>query len=529
MLLGLPFIAELLILLVKYRFVIVALVAVLLPAPAWSLALQHQLDLNSRRYVDVTTQISELQASRLVLQTLDTPCDMQASPSISGLSVQLADATPLSWQRLGNGELSIAVEPGVDAIELRYRLHFSHDDWRNQIEADRAIIDPATWLWHAADASEQQLVLRLPNDWPIELIPLSRGNDERWSLAEPQQLANSPMVFGQFLRLPIIDADARVEWLIPRNPLWRADASLDSLRRLFRHIVAASDLQGNYTLITLLNGDAPSQPWPEAGLQSIPAWSQRDDNAYWGWFGELASTFWYSQLPGFGQAEMRLGLADYLGVLSLPRAGLIEHRRFLQRLANQLTTHRGESLGRACQASRGSITPALQLDAWLRQSTRQASSLPMETWLRQAREDGRTIDFASLQQALPSREQALSHFGLQAVAYAANPPAWLGSSLVIENGRLWLRGTIDGEENPLRNGDELLALDGYRVTEHTLQQRLAAYQAKDSVTVLIARHGAIEQHRLELPARPSHRWRLQPLQDAEAEQRLNLWLDGTSP
>lgn len=130
---------------------------------------------------------------------------------------------------------------------------------------------------------------------------------------------------------------------------------------------------------------------------------------------------------------------------------------------------------------------------------------------------------------------ALAWYGLEfepdpAADDDAPPAAWLGLDTRVDRGRLVVGGVLRGTpgyEAGFNVGDEILAIDDYRIGPETWGRRLDLYPAGDAVTVLVARRERL----LRLPARfgerPSARWRLRPLETPSPmqTQRLDAWLD----
>jgi predicted metalloprotease with PDZ domain len=75
-------------------------------------------------------------------------------------------------------------------------------------------------------------------------------------------------------------------------------------------------------------------------------------------------------------------------------------------------------------------------------------------------------------------------------------------------------------------GDEIVALDGYRVSEATLDERLADRQPGDLVTLTLFRRDELREATLALGQRPHNQVEIKPLTDATAQQRTlyEAWL-----
>jgi predicted metalloprotease with PDZ domain len=129
---------------------------------------------------------------------------------------------------------------------------------------------------------------------------------------------------------------------------------------------------------------------------------------------------------------------------------------------------------------------------------------------------------------------ALEWFGLQfppsrASAASADQPAWLGVKTKIEERRLLVehvpRGTpaYAAGVNP---GDEILAIDDFRVLPEELDARLAAYRSGRKVVLLVSRGDRLQRLDVTLGAAPADAWTLQTRPDLTPSQRAHLasWL-----
>jgi predicted metalloprotease with PDZ domain len=109
--------------------------------------------------------------------------------------------------------------------------------------------------------------------------------------------------------------------------------------------------------------------------------------------------------------------------------------------------------------------------------------------------------------------------------------AWAGLKTEVRDGLLTVtevrRGTPAFAAG-VNAGDELLAIDGYRVPPASLPARLAAFRPGQTVELLVARRERLLPLPLTLTAEPSCPWHLEPDPDATPEQRARRarWLDG---
>ena len=75
-------------------------------------------------------------------------------------------------------------------------------------------------------------------------------------------------------------------------------------------------------------------------------------------------------------------------------------------------------------------------------------------------------------------------------------------------------------------GDELLAVDGYRVPTGGVADLLTAYEPGDVVRLLISRRGRVQQREVILGSKPAASWKLKVRKDATDAQTAHLraWL-----
>jgi predicted metalloprotease with PDZ domain len=112
--------------------------------------------------------------------------------------------------------------------------------------------------------------------------------------------------------------------------------------------------------------------------------------------------------------------------------------------------------------------------------------------------------------------------------------AGLGVRVKQQNGRVMVDTVFaDGPayHADLSVGDEIIALDGYRVDEETLSERLADRQPGDRVTLTLFRRDELREVALTLGQRPYNQVTITPRPDATAEQRALYegWLRASWP
>jgi len=150
-------------------------------------------------------------------------------------------------------------------------------------------------------------------------------------------------------------------------------------------------------------------------------------------------------------------------------------------------------------------------------------------WLDRAVETVEELDYA----------EALDWYGLRFAPEkkeeggepAELPAAWLGMDVEAQGGRLMVtvvkRGT-PAYEAGVNVGDEILAIDDYRVPPDGLEARLKAYRPEEKATLLVARRERLTRLPVTFGRKPPARWTLEVLPDATADQKAHLaaWLDG---
>jgi predicted metalloprotease with PDZ domain len=158
-----------------------------------------------------------------------------------------------------------------------------------------------------------------------------------------------------------------------------------------------------------------------------------------------------------------------------------------------------------------------------RKTASEVAGSDLEGWFMRALETTEELDF----------DLALDWFGLQfsngPFPGSAEAPGWLGANTKIEAGRLMVenvpRGTPahGGGVNP---GDEILAIDDFRVLPSDLDARLAAYRPGTTIVLLVSRRDELKRLTVRLGGVPADRWTLRLRPDPTPEQRAHLasWL-----
>ena len=109
------------------------------------------------------------------------------------------------------------------------------------------------------------------------------------------------------------------------------------------------------------------------------------------------------------------------------------------------------------------------------------------------------------------------------------PPGWLGLETKSEHGRLVVRQARRGtpaHAAGLNVGDEIIAIDDYRVRADGLDEREKQYRPGDEATLLIARREALRRMKVKFAEKPRDAWKLEVLPAATPahKARLDAWL-----
>ncbi|MCA9192405.1 MAG: M61 family metallopeptidase [Planctomycetales bacterium] len=158
----------------------------------------------------------------------------------------------------------------------------------------------------------------------------------------------------------------------------------------------------------------------------------------------------------------------------------------------------------------------VELESWLNQQITQAGELdiqPALDWFGL-----RFKDSASSRQKFPE----------------STGEVWIGSDSTATDGRLFVRRVYrdsPSDRAGLNVEDELISLDGYRVTPEIWPDGLGVYQPGQKLELLVARRGKILTLEIELGEKPPHNWQLE--EDTEASEaarsRLQRWLTMRTP
>jgi predicted metalloprotease with PDZ domain len=119
--------------------------------------------------------------------------------------------------------------------------------------------------------------------------------------------------------------------------------------------------------------------------------------------------------------------------------------------------------------------------------------------------------------------EAFSTFGLRFGPPATTGRASLGVSTRSDGGRLLVSEVPEARTTTLNVNDEILAIDGVRVTSSDLRSRLNQYEPQSRVSVLVARRGALVPVDVTLAVEPPRGWQLE-FDTTASEIHRDRWL-----
>jgi predicted metalloprotease with PDZ domain len=115
------------------------------------------------------------------------------------------------------------------------------------------------------------------------------------------------------------------------------------------------------------------------------------------------------------------------------------------------------------------------------------------------------------------------------------PPAgWLGLDAEMQGGRLVVTAVKRGTPAYVAGvnvGDEVVAIDDYRIPPDGLDSRLKSYRPGEKAMLLVARRERLTRLPVTFGEKPRPPWMLEVRPDATEEQKAHLtaWLEGTYP
>ncbi|MDB4632218.1 PDZ domain-containing protein [Pirellulaceae bacterium] len=111
---------------------------------------------------------------------------------------------------------------------------------------------------------------------------------------------------------------------------------------------------------------------------------------------------------------------------------------------------------------------------------------------------------------------------------------WTGLSLKTNDGKVEVSSVVrnsPGFKSGINVGDELISIDGYRLTSSDLTARLKAFKPGDMKEVLTVRRGQIVSRNMTMEAKPKSNWTIVKIAKPTEKQTANLnqWLANKPP
>ncbi|MEO6195718.1 MAG: PDZ domain-containing protein [Thermoanaerobaculia bacterium] len=165
----------------------------------------------------------------------------------------------------------------------------------------------------------------------------------------------------------------------------------------------------------------------------------------------------------------------------------------------------------------------------IRRTFEEVAGVDLGAWLHRAVDTVEELDY----------QEALDWYGLRFAADDEKkdgepqelPAGWLGLEAVVQDGRLTV--SVVKRETPayeagVNVGDEILAIDDYRVPPEGMEGRLKYYRPGEKASLLVARRDRLVRLPITFGEKPKARWKLEARPDATAEQKAHLaaWLTG---
>ncbi len=168
----------------------------------------------------------------------------------------------------------------------------------------------------------------------------------------------------------------------------------------------------------------------------------------------------------------------------------------------------------------------------LRKVFEEVAGSDLGDWLHKAVDTTEELDYA----------EALDWYGLRFAPDAESagkkdaepkelPAGWLGMDVSSRDGRLTVTAVKRGTpayDAGVNVGDEILAIDDYRVPPDGLEGRLKDYRPGEKATLLVARRELLTRLPVTFGEKPKDRWKLEVLPNATPAQKAHLaaWLEG---
>jgi len=126
-------------------------------------------------------------------------------------------------------------------------------------------------------------------------------------------------------------------------------------------------------------------------------------------------------------------------------------------------------------------------------------------------------------------ERVLGYAGLELVPQASAPPVWSGLDAADAGGRARVTRVISGSpafSAGLDAGDEIVALDGFRISAQGLQQRMKDFRPGESIRLTIFRGDRLREFTIRLEKPPLALDSVKPRDNMTPEEKriLDSWL-----
>jgi len=456
----------------------------------------------------------------------------------------------------GDAEGPVALTYQLFADELTVRT--------NHVDADGALLNGASTFLVPDGTADRPVTVQVLSPWEGVYTALTPAEAGSWRAADHDELVDSPWLMGDGVErgFEVAGVPHRVVTLGGAG-LWDHDQAVADVQAIVeaQHRFWGGFPYPDYLLLNGALGTRGGLEHDRSTLILTDPWATRDEEAYRGWLGivshevfhawnvkamrpAMLGPFDYEREVYTRELWIAEGFTSYYDDLLLLRAGLITEEQWLEAMTGNLErvlAHPGHEVLSLSDAS---------FDAWIEYYRRDADSTNqgvsyyrkgavvawlLDTEIRRRTSGARGLDdvmrlgwerFATdgytdpqlralasevagsdlgpwfarhVDQAEPiDLQPALDWWGLQ-VADPGEPEPWLG---IEQSGTRVSEAKKGGPgwEAGLNPGDELIAIDGWRVDGST--DRLKGRGVGEEVTVTISRRDQLRELPLTLGAAP---------------------------
>lgn len=160
------------------------------------------------------------------------------------------------------------------------------------------------------------------------------------------------------------------------------------------------------------------------------------------------------------------------------------------------------------------------------------AGIDLRSWFKNALQETGELDYT----------EALDLYGLEFEKPLSTPdediktpslPGWVGVTTKNKDGRLIVKQVLRGSpayQSGVNVDDEILALNGFRVTHKSFKKRLKQYLPEEKLTVLVSRRERLLDLHLILGTAPQNSWKLRVKEGPSPSQKESLrhWLGVTA-